>query len=69
MTTVAGRDLRERVDGTVAVSVERTGLLSRLVGVLFGGRSGGASTWRPAGFRRGSEPPAAGEKSDPEALA
>jgi hypothetical protein len=41
MTTIAEHDLRERDDGTVtvAVSVDRTGLFSRLVGVLFGGRT------------------------------
>jgi hypothetical protein len=51
MTSIGGHDLRERDDGTVTVtvSVERTGVFSRVVGVLFGGRPVAASTWGPPG--------------------
>ena len=54
MTTIAGHDLRERVDGTVTVtvSVEQTGLLGRVVGVLFGGRTGRCLDVEAIGLKR-----------------
>jgi hypothetical protein len=57
MTTIAGHDLRERVDGTVTVtvSVEQTGLLSPAVGLLFGWRTRRYLDVDANGLKRGSE--------------
>ena len=57
MTTIAGHDLRERVDGTVTVtvSVEQTGVFSPAVGLLFGGRTRRYLDVDANGLKRGSE--------------
>ena len=59
VTTIAGHDLRGRDDGavTVPVSVEQTGLFSRLVGVLFGGRNRRCLDVGANGLKRRSEQP------------
>jgi hypothetical protein len=57
MTSIGGHDLRERDDGTVTVtvSVERTGVFSRVVGVLFGGRTRRYLDVEATRLKRGSE--------------
>jgi hypothetical protein len=57
MTTIAGRDLRGRDDGTVTVtvSVEQTGVFSPAVGLLFGGRTRRYLVVEATGLKRGSE--------------
>jgi hypothetical protein len=59
MTTIAEHDLWGREDGTVtvAVSVEQTGLFSCLVGVLFGGRTGGCPDVDANALNQGGEQP------------
>ena len=59
ITTIAAHDLRERDDGTVTVtvSVEQTGLFSRPIGWLFGGRTRRYLDMEANGLKRRSEQP------------
>ena len=57
MTTIAAHDLRQRDDAAVnvTVSIEQTGLFSRLVGMVFGGRTRRYLDMEANGLKRRSE--------------
>jgi uncharacterized membrane protein len=57
MTTIGAHDLRQRDDAAVdvTVSIEQTGLFSRVVGLLFGGRTRRYLDIEANGLKRRSE--------------